>query len=626
MMEYYEPTSLFRQNAVRRTNSNESGESQHSHAFSYNSTNNSSTWLLNQNQASDTSVMNKACSLDRVNIKSNYWKIPDAEMNLTALAVNDSAADVPLLAISSANSTNNLFIHELDSVNHYLTHHTTISLPNIHSLAWVPNTNSRYLISGNNKGYAHLVSIPRPSQEEASEESAEIVKRFNHRKHLRLVNKNPSIHSHGSTCISELGFLADKLVTCYDDTLFVWNMNDVESSMRPKPESISIVSGIRSFDPAAADSTTLALCGAFGLSLFDTRTASHSVPKSSLSSKSRSQVMTNKVKWHPQNEHILASAHADGAVRLWDIRKQDTFAELTGHCGKTVTSMSWNGNDLFTGANDGNIVHWDLSSGLDSQADLSSHGESLSRCSLREGIDSVKFDTVSNSMVEKVNERQCGTVLPASNNKIVSICPIVGSGSLESCSVLSIDGAAFLGLHNKIYDAARPDNVSSEKLFYTPDDLNLIRQEGSSDTFVASSENLIRPLSIARRRGSFASEETLETAQEAVSAKLPKASFDVVSVTGTEDFDFGKVDASREWDNISGVVSLHSIDSSPEADVSRYEGSPYSSGMSDSGSNASVSTVATLIGPVDPVMQKESSFQLLDLELERICNEFPSAV
>lgn len=623
-MDFYEPTCLFRQNAIRRPSSpGESMNSSEPQVFSYNSSNSSqsSSWLLQQNHAQDTLVMNKACSLDRVNIKSNYWKIPDTQMNLTAMAINDLAASVPLLAISSANCKNNLFIHELDTVNNYLTHHTTILLPNIHGLSWVPNTNSRFLISGNNKGYAHLVSIPRTLQDdEGVEESAEIIKRFNHRKHLKLVNKDPLIFSHGSTCISEMGFLSGgRLATCYDDTLFVWNMNDVELAMRPRPESISVVSGIRSFDPSVVSSYTVALCGTFGVSLFDSRSCQHSVPGSSFLTKSTGkQIRTNKVRWHPSNEHILASSQEDGVVRLWDVRKQDTFAELTGHQGKSVTSMSWNGNDLFTGGSDGHIVHWDLTSNLPQDAELSQHGDKLLKCSLREGINSVSFDPVSNSMVQRVNERQCGTPLPALNNKIVSMCPIVGSGPQDKCSILLIDGAAFLGLHCKIYDAANSASAleSSEKQFYTPEDLRLIALGTSSETFVGSTDSLTRPLSIVKKTDTGLN-ESLEKNPVSLEKEPPSTpTTPVVNLV----LDFVNSDFFSKWEQPLRVVSLHSVASLPDAEVS-----PYSSGMLDSDSNASFSTVATLIEPLDPVMHKDSLFNRLDLELERICDEFPGA-
>lgn len=554
----------------------------------------------------DISLTNKVCSLDRVNIKSNYWKIPDAEMNLTALALSDPSANSPSLAISSANSENNLFIYELDPFQNYLTHHTTISLPNIHSLCWVKGTNSKYLISGNTKGYAHLISVPSSlSGGDEVDESAEIIKRFNHRKYLKLVNKDPSLAAHNSTIISNLGFLCDKLVTTYDDTLFVWNLNDVHLSMRPKPESISVVPGITNFDAPITSSSTLALCGNFGVSLFDTRASQHSIPKSSLdTSRDVKSIKANLVKWHGANENILASAHADGRVHLWDIRMNDTFSEISGHKGKLITSMAWNGNDLFTGASDGMIAHWDLTSDLDPTVELSAHNENLKRCSLKEGINSVEFDAVRNSVVKSVTERQCGTLLPALNNKIVGMCLISeGCEAGSRCKILLIDGAAFLGLHAKIYDAAGPSNTSSEKKFYSRDDIALISQDVSDATLVDPEDRFFEPLSI--KKPSYISDSDKSRMDDA---------FSTVSLYYGQE-----VETSQDpygWNPDLPVVSLHSVDSSTDLQ--------HSPTFSNSSKNDSIFTLATATTfyEEEAVPKKEFLLQSIDKGLNQIRNEY----
>lgn len=504
-MEFYEPTFLFRQNAIRRPETGSPYSSRHNSPHSLAESlprYRCSLWLLNNNPK-DMEITNKACALDRVNIKSNYWKIPDVNMNLTALAASNQFADTPLLAISSASAHSNLYIYELDALNNYLTHHTTISLPNIHGLAWVPNTNLRFLVSGNNKGYAHLVSVPLPKSYggDDTQELAEIVKRFNHRKHLRLVSKDPSIHTHGNTVVLKVGFVnEEKLVSVYDDTLFVWDVNQCESSMKPRPDSISVVPGISNFDTRTNDVAMLALCGTFGISLFDTRTRSHNVPNALVARNiSRKKMAANIVKWHPTNEQIIATAHGDGVVKLWDIRKEEPFSELTGHKNKTISSLQWNHNDIFTGASDGNIVHWDLSTDL--PTDLADCANSIKKCSLKEGLKSVSFDTIQNLLVDTLSERQCGTRLPALNNLIVGMCQVNGSDgekNARDCKVISIDGSAFLGLHSKIYDAVNVDQAS-EKLYYSSEDLSLMsKQENSNATLVASTENLTKPLAIKK--------------------------------------------------------------------------------------------------------------------------------
>lgn len=609
-MDFYEPTLLFRQNAIKRPDlvsllSSYYGSDNESSATlpSHHSNRSRTLWLLNHSNALDTQILNKACSLDRVNIKSNYWKIPDNSMDLTALATSSVESASPLLAISSAQAENNLFIYELDAVNHYLTHHTTISLPNIHTLAWVPNQKSRYLVSGNSKGYAHLVSVPLPHSftgEADGDECAEIVKRFNHRKHLKSVNKDPAAHTHATTCISELGFTAnDKLVSIYDNTLFVWNMNDCEASAKPRPEGILVIPGIKSFDTTPRqvnDPFTLGLCGSFGISLFDFRSRGHNVPSSSLHANGTPrQLSANLLRWCPTNEYVMAAAHGDGVVRLWDLRKQDTFASLTGHMNKKVTALEWNDNDIFTGSSNGSIIHWDLSSGLDSAEDIANHADKLQTCSMKEGLSSVSFDTVRNTMVDVASERQCGTMLPALNNNIVGMCRVRDLESdLTDCKIVTIDGSSFLGLHSKIYDAV--ENISSEKHFYTAEDIDLmLKEELSNATLINSSDSLTQPLNIQK--------------------KVTHSKTNTESSIRTDDFNF-----NLGFD-LDEVISLHSVDSEPSK--SHTSTSPNSSVLNND-SNYTLSTVATVIESPSQTHThaKKSLLAFLDEGLEKICLDF----
>ena len=114
MSDYYQPTLLFRQNAIRRSPYSSPRSSESSLDLGQYQSKNPS-WILNPN-SSDTELLNKICSLDRLNIKSNYWKIPDNEMNLTSMAVKTNG-DLGTLAISSGNQKSNLFIYELDMNN-----------------------------------------------------------------------------------------------------------------------------------------------------------------------------------------------------------------------------------------------------------------------------------------------------------------------------------------------------------------------------------------------------------------------------------------------------------------------------------------------------------------------------
>lgn len=500
MNEYYEPTLLFRQNAVKKNNSEVSPMSSVSSFETSDSANSSSTWLLDGQYDKDTEILNKSCSLNRVNIKSNYWKIPDNDMNLTSMAVNKQDDDSVILGISSANKDSNLFIYELDLAENYLTHHNTISLPNIHAMKWVPQNKSQgmSLITGNSKGYAHLVTIPQSNEDG---ESAEIVKRFNHRKHLKSINKDPSIQSHASTNINKLGFMnsSTNLVSLYDDNLFLWDIKDSDSQIKPKPTLISSIPEIKNFDPITNNLNLVGICGKFGVSLFDTRNPKFSVPSSSMRGAKRRELAANVIRWSPTNENVFAAGHLDGITRLWDIRKQESFGSLNGHHGKKIVSMEWNNDDLFTAGKDGNIVHWDLTS------DINEYPEAeFMNCGLKEGLNSVTFNPTKNSVEDTISQRQCGTILPASNTNIVDMCSLeYSSKNKDEVKVLSIDSSSFFGAHSKIYDAVKV-NINQDKLYYTEEDMSLLmtaeQASGNSlSTLVNSSvDNVTKPLAISR--------------------------------------------------------------------------------------------------------------------------------
>ena len=525
MSEYYEPTLLFRQNAIKRfspslspISSVESLALTDSNSSIYQNSN--SSWLLNNYNPKDTAILNQSCSLNRTNIKSNYWKIPDQSMNLTSMCINSNHGSNPIMASSSAKTDSNLYIYELNLFNNHLIHHHTITLPNIHAMKWINNT--RYLVTGNNKGYAHLVSTPKLAtrdvfngedgqsydDDDESGNSAEICKRFNHRKHLKEKGSYDDVSA--ASPIRHLNFLNnyENLMSIYNDFLFYWDINNCEQQIRPSPITITSVAGIKNFDVLQdTNSSSVVICGRFGVSLFDLRDSKFNIPDHSEKNQSYKKLSAHVVKWNPLNTNILAAGHGDGVVRLWDVRKQESFvAELDDHNTNTVTSIEWSENDLYTGGKDGNIIHWDLSSDL-ALNDLS-NTNSIS-CGLKDGFDSVQFNGKANALEAKLNQRQCGTVLPASNSNIVSMCSIKTEDDADT-KIMSIDGSSFLGVHNKISESFNV-NINTNKLYYTEEDIQLLIQSEisnscgiSNDTLVGdlqnySTDSLVKPLTISRK-------------------------------------------------------------------------------------------------------------------------------
>ncbi|CAN3361034.1 protein Dse1p [Diutina catenulata] len=467
---YYEPTLLFRQNAIRRWNPElspiASSESVHRIRMPHQS-------------PDDTRVLDQSCALERLDIESSYWKIPDDDIHLTAIAVDSHpVTDTASVAISSGRNESNLFIYDLDTRSHRLCHSSTISLANTYALQWVPTTNNdRWLVTGNSKGYAHLVQIPQASGDDV-EEAAFICKRFNHRKHLKKAHQ--SAHS-----VRQLAmFDADpsRLISLYDNHLFYWDMRTSQSQAKPAPVSIATVGGLAGFDPMPANDCVVSMCGTFGVSLLDVRESpKFQIPQTA--SLQRHQLAASTVRWNPENSNVFASGHKDDAVRLWDIRKDGCYATLNGHTGP-ITALQWTGGDLYSGGSDGNLVHWDLTE----------DNANLEQCTLRQGLQSVAFDPLTNSVDATATQRQCGTVLPASHTTIVGMAAIEAS---ESTKVVTIDGSALFGVHAKRH--------TEEKLFYTEDDLSLITASAASNsTLVAEDDKLeevVEPLHLSKPRG-----------------------------------------------------------------------------------------------------------------------------
>lgn len=587
MSDYYEPTLLFRANAIRRylsqlspiasVTSFDSGNTRETSAPSSIGSAKNSTWMLNLDDK-DTKIINKICSTD-VSIKSNYWKIPDDNFNLTSMCITQSDDNNnSSLAISSANESSNLFIYELDITDNYLTHHNTISLPSIHSMKWVPNS-PKHLVTGNNKGYAHLISVP----DRNSDESASICKRFNHRKHLKIKNDDKS-NFQGSGKISKLNFLDDRLLSLFDGNLFYWDLKDSQSLARPVPISISRIPGIRNFDPCVDSSHKVGICGKFGASLYDLRTTKFNIPSSSFSQPSNLKSLSIKLmKWNPCNENVFAAYHDDGLVRLWDIRKQDSFSKLHGHEDE-ITSIEWNNGDLFTGGRDGKIVHWDLTS-HDSRG--------INECGLKEGFNSFKFNAKSNRVEDIVNQRQCGTILPASNNTIINMCSLKDNTS-DDVKVLSIDGSSFFGLHSKT-NTANDIQIKNEESYYSKESLDEIADNNKtirSSIMTSFSVESIKPLSIKNKSSNNSlvelgapfpyekpsiprsdsiihnsSQDTLlASTDDLITEDSHKLGIDM-SRFNDDEFTFGKPSLSYQNHNDS-VVSVDSsvlIDSSPDS-------------------------------------------------------------
>lgn len=432
------------------------------------------SWTLKQ-ASNDTGMIQKACSMSDMRIESDYWKIGEDDNNfLTCVASHN---EHPYLAVASGSNEKNLHIYDLNVDQMLLGHHQTISLPNIHSLKWLNNVNGNFnfLASGHSKGYVNLTLLPDPEAPE--EQSAEIVKRFNHEKQLRKLDTYDPI-SEGLPSTIKCLSIAPKpwkscnlntLMTLYKDSLFMW-----DSSMSRVPVLKNKVSGISHFDPSPARDGILSIGGSFGVALQDLR-AKDGAPSMFVPQTERNSSKCHLVKWAPYDANVLASAHDNGTVQLWDVRNQDSFACLQGH-SDSVSSIEWaedSSTDIYTGGKDGKVIHWDLSQEC----------ESFTRCTLKHGVEACM------DRLQIASTRQCGTVIPASNTSIIDLATIHGEST--GSKLLSIDGSSFLGLHGKL----------GSDSFVAP--------EGASDTLIESLLEEHRTSNVSVDNASFDSLEDL---------------------------------------------------------------------------------------------------------------------
>lgn len=439
---YYEPTLLFRQNAIRRF---------HPMLLPIQSSDDLKRGpRLPQFSPRDTEVLDQACGLLQTDIRLSYWKIPDDNMHLTAIASAQVDETNARLAILSGRQQANLFIYDLDPDNASLRHLSTILLPLTLALHWV-DVKSGWLATGNDQGYAHLVLIPK-----GDDASAYIGKRFNHRKYLkREFHTAKPVHQ-----LRQFDIDKTKLLTVYDHHLFYWDIKALEAHAKPAPISVASVQGLVATDPMPKNDCIVLMAGHFGVTSLDIRELPKFQVPQTLALRPHQQP-AQTVRWNPDNANQFALAHRDDIIRLYDIRMDGCVGNLKGHRGKPL-QLLWTQGNLFSGGGDGNLVHWDL---------VTAPEQSFTNCTLKQGLGSVSFNPQTNNVEETLSQRQCGTVLPASNTSIVDMAPVSDLGA-----VVTIDGLGFFGYHAK---------VAAPKQYYTDSDLAYLeRVENLAQTLV----------------------------------------------------------------------------------------------------------------------------------------------
>ncbi|CAN6655260.1 hypothetical protein TRVA0_028S00342 [Trichomonascus vanleenenianus] len=422
-------------------------------------------------------------------VSSSYWKIPDNSEYLSAVATHDTA---PLIAVASASMDSNLFIYELDvnGDNQYrtnvnrsnfasgrknnqpekaiLTHHQTITLPGIHSLAWMPQRhcrsllagrpNSNVLVSGHDSGIIHLTLLPDPYSDY---EPAQIVRRFNHNKHVRPSEvKSSRVRSIMTTSERWMCCPESSIMTMYNQYLFVWDPFYSDTPLLKKKCKGSTV-----VDPAPLRDGIVSLGGSKGISIMDVRVKN----ATGLSPPHGNDSAVNALKWSPHDENTIASVHDYTTCKLWDIRAGKPLATLDGHTDR-INDLSWSpidSNEIRTASSDGTIRMWNIQNCIDLQSqplvppprpstyyhNAGSDLEWMSKPWKQHRQRVSRYDDLFSHMsyvLESSRDKNPSTTVVSHSREFIAISPLqIPRGHGISGRLISIDNSGFFGLHTK---------------------------------------------------------------------------------------------------------------------------------------------------------------------------------
>jgi hypothetical protein len=248
-----------------------------------------------------------------------------------------------------------------------LTHHQTISLGGIHSLAWVPSkhTSANYgnvLATGHNSGLVHMVLLPDPYTNNGP---AEIISRFNHTRH---VSKRGSHHAslgstsmRHSTRIRSLNLTSSawtccpssSIVSLYNEHVFIW-----DPSHSDMPLIVQRAKRTRELHASPLRNGIVSLATDRGISIMDLRYKS----PIALAPPMDNTGLVSHVRWSSVDANRVASVHDETLIKIWDIRTGSPLVTLEGHYDN-INSIEWSNTSadkFYSAAADGTVRLWDI--------------------------------------------------------------------------------------------------------------------------------------------------------------------------------------------------------------------------------------------------------------------------
>ncbi|KAG0689847.1 hypothetical protein C6P40_004366 [Pichia californica] len=397
-------------------------------------------------------------------LQSNYWKISHQydDFSTFHIPTNTSLSkDHDTIAVGSNHSAENLKIYQLSTNS--LIHLASITLPDIQSLKFLkpvspPPHNFKFLITGHSNGIAHLSAIPL--SDNSVFQNAEIIKRLNHKKHIKQNSNNKPFYNNNnilSTTISSIELTTsswssiplNSLVSVYDNYIFLW-----DTSRSRAPLSITRTNGTTSVSLNNNMDSVAAIVGDYGLSLLDLRIGKRKdksslylppkLPTSRISSDSSLNNYSSNLKykrrcngftsaqWCETNCNYITTVQSD-IVYIWDIRKMEPFSKLSGF-SDSVTQVKWKGDTIWTGDKDGNLINWNVKNvqnleNMNCTISSNSDAVSILSDSYNNSTNSTNYNYNNNNNNNNSHNNNnnksynipCGNSTKVSNSKIISM-------------------------------------------------------------------------------------------------------------------------------------------------------------------------------------------------------------
>lgn len=396
-----------------------------------------------------------------------------------------------------------------------LTHHQTISLGGIHSLAWVlpqhqMGSFGNVLATGHNSGLVHMVLLPDPY---ANNGPAEILTRFNHARHIstNLISssriKHINLTSDAWSCCPQ-----SSVVSMFSEHLFMW-----DPARGDKPIIIQRTRHARSHHISPKRNGIVALATDRGISIMDLRYKN----PSALAPPHENDGYVSLVKWSSLDENRVASVHDQTVMKIWDIRTGSPLVTLEGHYDR-INSIEWSltsTNEFYSASSDGTVRLWDINkcsenariplkkrsrsvpcfkaakaANPDSSLDwLPSKSWKLYRQRLARGNNMPSY----NYFLDNQNPQSPCTTIFSNNREFLSLGLVKmpshsGYDATSEPHLVSIDNSGFFGIHSKIPQTM--EDAYSVPYVSTKDSAARISMDSLASTSTNSGQDLDQKL------------------------------------------------------------------------------------------------------------------------------------